>query len=60
MVKEYGFLGRMTRPNNFLISIVVLCGPIGFGNDTRLLMPLKMVLKVFKERDIRERKVVDI
>ena len=52
MVKEYGFLGRMTRPNNFLDSFVIFYGPVGFGNDTRLLMPFKMVLKVFKERDI--------
>ena len=34
------------------ISFVVFYGPVGFSNDTRLFMPFKMVLKVFKERDI--------
>ena len=52
VVESYGFLGRMTRPNNFLISVVVFCGLVGFGNDIRHFMPFKMVLKVFKERDI--------
>ena len=50
--KEYGFLGRMTRPDNFLNSFGVFCGLVGFGDDTRLFMPFKMVLRVFKERDI--------
>ena len=39
----------MTRPDNL---IVFLSSPIGFGDDTRLFMPFKMVLKIFKERDI--------
>ena len=52
VVKEYGFLGRMTRLNNFLISFVVFYGPVGFCDDTRLLMPFKMVLNVFKKMDI--------
>ena len=31
----------MTRPNNFLVFL----GPVGFGDDTRLFVPIKMVLK---------------
>ena len=38
----------MTTPNN----LIVFLGPVGFGNDTRLFVPLKMVLKIFEERDI--------
>ena len=50
--KSNGFLGWMTRLNNILVSFVVFYGPVGFGDDTRLFVPFKMVLKVFKERDI--------
>ena len=39
----------MTRPDNL---IVFLFSPVGFGDDTRLFMPFKMVLKIFKEREI--------
>ena len=52
VLEGYGFLGWVARPDNFLISFVVFYGPIGFGDDTRIFMPFKMVLKVFKERDI--------
>ena len=38
----------MTRPDNFIVFL----GPVGFGEDTKPFVPLKMVLQIFKERDI--------
>ena len=32
--------------------LVVFLGLVGFSDDIRLFMPLKMVLKIFKEMDI--------
>ena len=43
------FQGWVTGFDKFL---VVFLGPIGFGDDPRPFVPLKMVLKTFKERDI--------
>ena len=38
----------MTGSNDFIIFL----GLVGFGDDIRLFVPFKMVLKIFKERDI--------
>ena len=49
MFEGYLFERWVAGPNNFLGFFL---RPIDFGDDTRLFVPFKMVLKVFKERDI--------
>ena len=49
MLEGYLIQGWEARPHYFLGFFL---HPIGFGDDTRLFVPFKMVLKVFKERDI--------
>ena len=44
----YVFQGWMTGPANILVFL----GPTSFGENTRFLVPLEMILKVFKEMDI--------
>ena len=49
MFEGYLFQGWVTGPNYFLGFFL---HPICFGNNTRLFVSFKMVLKLFKERDI--------
>ena len=49
MFEGYVFQRWMVESDNIL---VVFLGLVGFSDDIRLFMPLKMVLKIFKEMDI--------
>ena len=49
MFESYLFQGWVVGLNNVLGFF--LC-PIGFGDNTRPFVPIKMFLKIFKERDI--------